>query len=122
MLINSWGSGANPWGIDPDDRYSSPTHYDGLLEIVGVSGIVHMGQIQSGISRAHRIAQGSRIKIKIKSEMAVQVDGEPWIQPIGEINILKSALKVKYRFSGRFVSMLLDELELIKFIHNLFVL
>ena len=54
---NSWGSGANPWGPDKDDRFSPPNHYDGLLEIVGVTGVVHLGQIQSGIRYATRIAQ-----------------------------------------------------------------
>lgn len=57
LHIYSWGSGANPWGPDKDDRFSTPNHYDGLLEIVGVTGVVHLGQIQSGIRYANRIAQ-----------------------------------------------------------------
>lgn len=57
LHIHSWGSGANPWGPDKDDRFSTPNHYDGLLEIVGVTGVVHLGQIQSGIRYANRIAQ-----------------------------------------------------------------
>lgn len=42
-----------------------PTHYDGMLEVVGLTGIVHMGQIQSGLSRAIRIAQGGRVSIDL---------------------------------------------------------
>ena len=81
---------------------------------MGVNGVVHMGQIQSGIRSATRIAQGGhvsdrlrcsvwcssfdlhshQIKIKIHTEMPVQVDGEPWIQSPGEVSIIKSALKV----------------------------
>lgn len=53
----SWGSGANPWGPDKDDQFSTPNHYDGMLEVVGVTGVVHLGQIQSGIRTAMRIAQ-----------------------------------------------------------------
>ena len=34
------------------------------------------------------------IRIQIKSEVPVQVDGEPWIQQPGEVTVLKSALKV----------------------------
>lgn len=64
LNIASWGSGANPWGSSSsadrvaDDsldaslggqQWVRPTHYDGMLEIVAVSGIVHMVQIQSGI-------------------------------------------------------------------------
>ena len=38
--------------------------------------------------------QGSHIKIKTNTEIPVQVDGEPWLQPAGDIVVLKSALKV----------------------------
>ncbi|KAH9402749.1 hypothetical protein TYRP_015501 [Tyrophagus putrescentiae] len=93
LNILSWGSGTNPWGPEKDDQFSKPNHYDGMLEVVGVNGVVHMGQIQSGIRSAVRIAQGGHIKIKIQTEMPVQVDGEPWVQSPGEVSILKSALK-----------------------------
>ena len=38
--------------------------------------------------------QGSHIKIKTNTEIPVQVDGEPWLQPPGDIVVLRSALKV----------------------------
>ncbi|PRD26374.1 UNVERIFIED_CONTAM: Dgkq [Trichonephila clavipes] len=66
-----------------------------MLEVVGVKGVVHMGQIQSGLTSAIRIAQGGHIRIKLNTEMPVQVDGEPWIQAPGEVVVLRSALKVK---------------------------
>ncbi|GFT96625.1 diacylglycerol kinase theta [Trichonephila clavipes] len=62
LNILSWGSGANPWGPEREDNFSKPTHYDGMLEIVGVMGVVHMGQIQSGLRSAIRIAQGGHAK------------------------------------------------------------
>lgn len=55
--IFSWGSGANPWGPEKDDQFSKPNHWDGMLEVVGVTGVVHLGQIQSGLRTAMRIAQ-----------------------------------------------------------------
>ncbi|XP_023225200.1 diacylglycerol kinase theta-like [Centruroides sculpturatus] len=61
LNILSWGSGANPWGPEKEDLFSKPTHYDGMLEIVGVTGVVHMGQIQSGLRSAIRIAQGGSV-------------------------------------------------------------
>lgn len=61
----SWGSGANPWGPEKDDQFSKPNHYDGMLEVVGVNGVVHMGQIQSGLSSAKRIAQGGHVRLSI---------------------------------------------------------
>lgn len=93
LNILSWGSGANPWGPETDDRFAKPTHHDGMLEVVGLTGIVHMGQIQSGISRAIRIAQGGRIRIRLNTDTPIQVDGEPWFQSACEINIIRSALK-----------------------------
>ncbi len=41
--------------------------------------------------------QGSHIKIRTTSELPVHVDGEPWIQPPGDIVVLRSALRVSYR-------------------------
>ncbi|XP_076356051.1 diacylglycerol kinase theta-like isoform X1 [Tachypleus tridentatus] len=93
LNILSWGSGANPWGPEREDQFSKPNHYDGMLEVVGVTGVVHMGQIQSGLRNAIRIAQGGHIRIRLNTEMPVQVDGEPWIQSSGEVVVLRSALK-----------------------------
>nr|CAG4634607.1 EOG090X00MP [Alona affinis] len=93
LNILSWGSGANPWGFERDDQFSMPNHWDGMLEVVGVTGVLHLGQIQSGLRSAMRIAQGGHIRIRMNSELPIQVDGEPWIQCAGEIVVLKSALK-----------------------------
>jgi len=32
-----------------------------------------------------RLAQGAQINIKLKSEMPVQIDGEPWMQGPGSV-------------------------------------
>ncbi|KAK2580423.1 hypothetical protein KPH14_006173 [Odynerus spinipes] len=93
LNILSWGSGANPWGPDKEDQFNKPNHWDGMLEVVGVTGVMHLGQIQSGLRGAMRIAQGGHIKIRLHSDIPVQVDGEPWVQSPGEIVVLKSALK-----------------------------
>ena len=100
MIVNivcSWGSGANPWGVERDEKFTKPNHWDGMLEVVGVQGVVHLGKIQSGLRSAIRIVQGSHIKIHMNCEVPVQVDGEPWIQPAGDIVVLRSALKVRLR-------------------------
>lgn len=111
----SWGSGAKPWGRNcNEEQFSTPNHWDGMLEVVAVSGVVHLGQIQTGLRYAKRIAQvyiinyfslfnnlkntlllkGGHVKIHLNNEVPVQVDGEPWVQGPGELVILKSALKV----------------------------
>jgi len=85
-----------------------------MLEVVGVTGIVHLGQIQSGIRSGVRLAQGGHVRyiisinkyldkkfhLKIHIRMnndypvPVQVDGEPWLQPPCDITIIRSALTV----------------------------
>ncbi|VDP41796.1 unnamed protein product [Schistosoma curassoni] len=93
LNILSWGGGANPWNAEKhDDEFVKPTHYDGLLEIVGISGVVHMGQIYSGLGTGIRLAQAAHLKIWLKSELPIQVDGEPFIHPPGQITVLRSAL------------------------------
>ncbi|XP_076649827.1 diacylglycerol kinase theta isoform X15 [Halictus rubicundus] len=93
LNILSWGSGANPWGPDTKvDQFHTPNHWDGMLEVIGVTGVMHLGQIQSGLRGGLRIAQGGHIKIHLQSDIPVQVDGEPWVQIPGHIAVLKSAL------------------------------
>ncbi|XP_008204918.2 diacylglycerol kinase theta isoform X2 [Nasonia vitripennis] len=93
LNILSWGSGANPWGPDKEDQFNKPNHWDGILEVVGVTGVIHLGQIQSGLRNGMRIAQGGHIKIHLHSDIPVQVDGEPWLQSPGDVVVLRSALK-----------------------------
>lgn len=50
--------------------------------------------------------QGGHIKIHSHSDIPVQVDGEPWIQPPGEVVVFNSALKVSIHKVSR-----LDEIE-----------
>jgi len=68
MNILSWASGANLWGHEKDDKFNRPTHYDGMLEVVGVTGIVHLGQIQSGIRSGVRLAQGGHVRLYLESK------------------------------------------------------
>jgi len=85
LNISSWGAGTDPWGPDKDDGYAAACHCDGLVEVVGLQGVMHLGQIQSGIRTGIRLAQGAQINIKLKSEMPVQIDGEPWMQGPGSV-------------------------------------
>ncbi|VDP90579.1 unnamed protein product [Echinostoma caproni] len=104
LNILSWGGGANPWGVEKDDVFAKPTHYDGLLEVVGISGVVHMGQIYSGLGTGIRLAQAGHLKILLKTELPIQIDGEPFIHPAGQIVVLRSALRVSIKLSNRVVS------------------
>ncbi|KRY87419.1 Diacylglycerol kinase theta [Trichinella pseudospiralis] len=94
LNIMSWGSGSNPWGPEKEEvGFTKPNHDDGLLEVIGITGIVHLGQMQAGFSSGIRLAQGGHVKITTFTDMPVHVDGEPQMLPPGTFTILKSALK-----------------------------
>lgn len=95
LNIPSWGSGADLWGSETDARFRKPSIDDSLLEVVGVTGVVHMGQVQSGLRSGIRIAQGNYIRLTVSKPVPVQVDGEPWIQAPGHIIISAAGPKVR---------------------------
>ncbi|XP_049486080.1 diacylglycerol kinase theta [Panthera uncia] len=92
--IPSWGSGADLWGSESDSRFERPRMDDGLLEVVGVTGVMHMGQVQGGLRSGIRIAQGSYFRVTLLKATPVQVDGEPWIQAPGHMIISAAGPKV----------------------------
>ncbi|XP_071481148.1 diacylglycerol kinase theta-like isoform X2 [Diadema antillarum] len=94
LNISSWGSGADAWGVDgQDNSFSKCRHDDGMLEVVGLTGVVHLGQIQSGLRSGVRLAQGAQVRISMNTDMPVQVDGEPWMQLAGQVVVCRSALQ-----------------------------
>ncbi|XP_044623967.2 diacylglycerol kinase theta isoform X3 [Equus asinus] len=92
--IPSWGSGADLWGSESDSRFEKPRMDDGLLEVVGVTGVMHMGQVQGGLRSGIRIAQGSYFRVTLLKATPVQVDGEPWLQGPGHMIISAVGPKV----------------------------
>lgn len=104
LNIGSWAAGTDAWGTDKDDDFAPACHCDGLVEVVGLQGVMHMGQIQSGIRTGIRLAQGAQINIKLKSEMPVQIDGEPWMQGPGTV-IVRPVLTQALMLTKRKVKM-----------------
>ena len=47
------------WEANPGSRFSKQSYSDGLMEIIGLSDIVHMGQVQVGMDAPFQLAQGS---------------------------------------------------------------
>jgi diacylglycerol kinase (ATP) len=78
ILPYSWGAGCNPWGPERDDVFSKPTHWDGMLEVVGVTGVVHLGQMQSGLRSGIRIAQGGHVSNRRANDQRVVLDKKMW--------------------------------------------
>ncbi|VAI14766.1 unnamed protein product [Triticum turgidum subsp. durum] len=89
LNIASYMGGVDLWQNDNDydDDFSSQSMHDKMLEVVCISGTWHLGKLQVGLSRAHRLAQGRVIRFHLHSSFPVQVDGEPWIQPPGCLEI-----------------------------------
>ncbi|WVZ89003.1 hypothetical protein U9M48_035467 [Paspalum notatum var. saurae] len=89
MNIPSYMGGVDLWQNenDHDDDFSLQSIHDKTLEVVCISGTWHLGKLQVGLSRAHRLAQGKVIRLSLHSSFPVQVDGEPWIQPPGCLEI-----------------------------------
>ncbi|XP_046406232.1 diacylglycerol kinase epsilon, partial [Ischnura elegans] len=88
LNIQSWGGGVRPWAMGSGcDTAPVQDFSDGKLEIMAVHSSFHIAQLQVGLSEPIRIGQASSVKIKLKAQAPMQVDGEPWEQPPAEFDI-----------------------------------
>lgn len=89
--IASWGAGADIWkvspGSDKDSKWKAQNTADGMLEVVGITGLTHFANIATGLRSGIRLAQASYFRLNLLSALSIQVDGEPWEQPAGEMII-----------------------------------
>jgi hypothetical protein len=60
---------------------------DGLLDIVSIRGIFHLGQIRVGLSNAQKLCQCREATIIIKRKMSIQTDGEPWRENVCTLRV-----------------------------------
>jgi diacylglycerol kinase (ATP) len=88
LNIASYAAGTNPWqgtydnlwcarSQADDDRFREQSCSDGYLEIIGFKHF-ELARIQLG-RRGHRIAQGSEIKLTIRRDLLMEIDGEPFL-------------------------------------------
>lgn len=89
LNIGSYMGGVDLWQNDfeHDDDFNDQSMHDKVLEVVSVSGAWHLGKLQVGLSQARRLAQGGTVKIHASSPFPVQIDGEPFIQQPGCLEI-----------------------------------
>ncbi|KAL3148265.1 hypothetical protein ABBQ38_013732 [Trebouxia sp. C0009 RCD-2024] len=91
LNINSYMGGVDLWASGVDNTGSGRTGKqslcDGKLEVVGVYGSWHLGQLQVGLSKARRLCQCSSACITTLETLAMQMDGEPWLQSPAKLNI-----------------------------------
>ena len=96
LLVNipSHAAGANPWGAS---KSAVPQSYaDGIIEVVGFYNAMHAiaygslnkaMHLQRGPARLMRIAQAAELRMELAEPLHVQIDGEPWLQPAGTIEV-----------------------------------
>ncbi|CAH9123271.1 unnamed protein product [Cuscuta epithymum] len=89
LNIGSYMGGVDLWqnDLEHDDDFEHQSMHDKTLEVVCVSGAWHLGKLQVGLSQARRLAQGGTIRIHVSSPFPVQIDGEPFIQKPGCLEI-----------------------------------
>ena len=73
--------------LDNEERRSKVTAcdmpsscQDGLLDIISVRGLFHLGQIKLGLANAQLLCQCREVTIKTRKKLPIQIDGEPWKQ------------------------------------------
>jgi len=83
LNVQSYGGGSDLWGKQKqeDENYQIASMSDGILEVVGITSPLHLVEIRAGLSKATKIAQGSRLEINAAEAGFFQADGEPWAQP-----------------------------------------
>ncbi|XP_077252945.1 diacylglycerol kinase 2 [Tasmannia lanceolata] len=89
LNIGSYMGGVDLWQNDyeHDDDFELQSMHDKVLEVVCICGTWHLGKLQVGLSQARRLAQGRMIRIHLQAPFPVQIDGEPWIQQPGCLEI-----------------------------------
>lgn len=91
LNLYNYGSGRHPWG-DLRPEYLEKKGFveahsdDGLLEIFGLKEGWHASFVMAELIKAKHIAQAAAIKFEMRggewNRAYVQMDGEPWKQPL----------------------------------------
>eukprot|EP01134_Creolimax_fragrantissima_P008425 CFRG8425T1 len=107
VLINipSYAGGIDLWGNKfnkKSDVHLSPQKVDdGLIEVVGISGILHGMLMKIGLRTGTRIAQGRVVKLTIEQDIPAQYDGEPFVLTPNEIEVSLIARHTMYATRSR---------------------
>ncbi|XP_011012646.1 PREDICTED: diacylglycerol kinase 7-like [Populus euphratica] len=93
LNLHNYGSGRNPWG-SPKRQYLEKKGFveahvdDGLLEIFGLKHGWHASFVMVELISAKHIAQATAIRLEVRSgewkDTYMQMDGEPWKQPMSK--------------------------------------
>jgi diacylglycerol kinase (ATP) len=78
--VPCYHGGKNFWGDADGDSFLPNAVDDGLLEVMGLSGTLHIGLVNLAIDQSLRLAQVKGIEVVLSEATPMQVDGEPWVQ------------------------------------------
>ncbi|KAK9931937.1 hypothetical protein M0R45_019191 [Rubus argutus] len=93
LNLHNYGSGRNPWGnLKPEylekKGFVEAHADDGLLEIFGLKQGWHASFVMVELISAKHIAQAAAIRLEVRGgewrNAYMQMDGEPWKQPMDE--------------------------------------
>jgi len=104
LNINSYAGGTKLWNAnEPTQRgygarlgsWAPSSMSDGVLEVMGVYGIRHLGLIKSGLASAVPVCQGRRVEFNCGIQTPMQIDGEPFMQKNRKTSRRKKKIKRK---------------------------
>ncbi|CAM9245241.1 unnamed protein product [Ectocarpus fasciculatus] len=88
--IPSFGGGMKLWeggsaegmraGPLSSERWTVPSIQDKKIEVVAVTGSLHLAQLKLGLTGCTKLAQCETMEIETFRQLPFQVDGEPWVQ------------------------------------------
>ena len=68
------------WKPQSSKKFIKEEFNDGIMEVIGLTDVCHMGQVQVGMDEAFQVGQGRKIQLKSKENSRIihlQIDGEP---------------------------------------------
>jgi len=90
--IPSQAGGTDYWGnhligSGRADNLARQSISDQIIEVIGLSGMIHMGQCMIGLDGGIRICQGKTIRLIVdpKQKVPMQIDGEPFTHADGGV-------------------------------------
>ena len=76
-LVNGGGGG----------EFGESLMEDGMVDVVVVYGALHLGQLSWGTEKPTRLCQARNVRLVLDKGLPVQVDGQPWKQPPGKLDV-----------------------------------
>ena len=85
--LNSYADVRRGDSVLGEVKWGSARCDDGVLEVMGVYGVRHLGLIKSGIGKAVPLCQGKKLSFQFDNLIPMQVDGEPFMVRPCVVNI-----------------------------------